>query len=313
MQLEAFSNHLELLLLLTAVALARWLPLPSWYHPFTLLRLAFGNLVARTYSPEYSSSYLGLAAISSIALCVLLPLLMLTLFAQLVFYPELLSALVLYFCLGETPLRQTSQRIAQALQQERNPLAKALLSKLANRDAERLNTQGIAKANIEILVLRMLHDYFSPLLLYCLAGYQASFAYALLWQLHRAMRAHALPNSRYLFASKWLLSLCQLPALLLYLLPALFSKYRAIAWRYIRNYGQHFYHSPSGWILSVFSALLQVQLGGPAYYQGQRFERMRIGLYRQPEAEDIKAALSIIERINGLWLLVIIISFLFLA
>ncbi|WP_105190603.1 cobalamin biosynthesis protein [Pseudoalteromonas sp. T1lg48] len=306
MQLEALSNHLELLLLLAAIALARWLPLPSWYHPFTLLRLAFSNLVARTYAANHSSAYLGLAAVLSIALCVLLPLLALTLFSQLVFYPELFSALVLYLCLGDAPLRLTSKRIAQALLQQRKSLARALLSKLSNRDAERLTEQGIAKANIEILVLRMLHDYFTPLLLYCLAGYQATFAYALLWQLHQAMREHASADSHYLFASKWLLSLCQLPALALYLLPMLLSKYGTVAWRFIRKYGQHFYHRPSGWILSVFSATLQIQLGGPAYYHGERFERMRVGLYRQPEAGDIQAALRTLEVINGLWLLVII-------
>ncbi|MBS3799036.1 cobalamin biosynthesis protein [Pseudoalteromonas sp. BDTF-M6] len=306
------SNHLELLLLLAAVALARWLPLPSWYHPFTLLRLAYGNLVARTYTPHHSSAYLGLAAVLSIVLCVLLPMLALTLFAQLVFYPELLSALVLYLCLGEAPLRQTSQRIAQALQQKRKSLARALLSKLSNRDVERLTEQGIAKANIEILVLRLLHEYFTPLLLYCLAGYQACFAYALLWQLHQAMRMHAPPNSHYLFASKWLLSLCQLPALVFYLLPLVVSKHGKVAWRYIKKYGQHFYHRPSGWLLSVFSAALQIQLGGPAYYHGERFERMRIGLYRQPEADDIKAALKTTEMINGMWLLVIMATFLLL-
>ncbi|MFY8273001.1 cobalamin biosynthesis protein CobD/CbiB [Pseudoalteromonas sp. SSDWG2] len=310
---DTLGNYSELLLVLAAIALERWLPLPSWYHPFTLVRLIFSNLVKRTYQPTHTSPYLLLASVLSIALCVLLPLVLISAFSQLVYYPELLNAFLLYLSLSSHTLINKVKRTAQALKQHRKSLARAILGNITVRETTRLSEAGIAKASIESLVLRMLKDYFTPLFLYCVFGGLAAFSYALLWQLHQAMRMHAMPNSAYLIASKWLLSVCQLPALVLYLGPLLFSRHALEALRFIKVYGQHFYHRSTGIILSFFSARLQIQLGGPAFYHDMRFEKMRVSLHRQPQCQDIGAAVRAVEQINALWLAVIIFSYIISA
>ncbi|MCG7570872.1 cobalamin biosynthesis protein [Pseudoalteromonas sp. CNC9-20] len=308
MLVEALSAQLSLLLLLAAIACERWLPLSPWYHPFTLARLGFNNLVKRTFNPQDSVGYHLLIAILSLALCVLLPLTLIALFSHLVYYPEALSALLLYLSLDSHTIRSKSTRIALALKQQRKSLARALLATIVVRDCERLNSQGVAKACIESVVLRMLHTYFAPLLLYCLFGGIAALAYSLTWTLHTAMRKHALPSSPYLYASKWLLTLCCVAALVMYLLPLAMMTQQRKLWRYLRIYGRHFYHRVSGFTLSVFSTLLQVQLGGPAFYQGHRFERMRIGVDHLPDDKTIKATLKYIDGVNMLWLAVIALS-----
>ncbi len=310
---ELLSNHIELLLVLAVIALERWLPLLSWYHPFTLVKLGFSNLAKRTYSDNSSKPYLLLASVLSISICVLLPLLLVSLFSQLVYYPELLSAFLLYLSLSANPLLNKTKRIRQALKQHRKSLARAILDTITVRETTKLTEAGVAKATIESLALRMLREYFSPLLLFCLFDAQAAFAYTLLWHLHQAMRQVAPPNSAYLVASKWLLAFCQAPALLLYLLPLLVTKHVMEIFRFIKVYGQHFYHRSSGLVLCVFSARLQVQLGGPAYYNKVRHDRMRVSLHRQPNADDISVALRLIEQVNGLWIVLICAGYLLSA
>ncbi|MEO2281798.1 cobalamin biosynthesis protein [Pseudoalteromonas pernae] len=302
---ELLSNHLELLLVLAVIALERWLPLLSWYHPFTLVQLGFNNLAKRTYHASASKTYLLMASVLSIFICVLVPLVLISLFSQLVYYPELLGAFLLYLSLSANPLQNKAKRIRQALKQHRKSLARAILATITVRETAKLTEAGIAKATIESLVLRMLREYFSPLLLFCIFGAHAAFAYTLLWHLHQAMRQMAAPDSAYLVASKWLLALCQAPALILYLLPLLFTKYALEILRFIKVYGQHFYHRSSGLVLCFFSARLQVQLGGPAFYNNVRHNRMRVSLHRQPNADDISVALKTVEQVNALWILAI--------
>ena len=137
MLVEALSAQLSLLLLLAAIACERWLPLSPWYHPFTLARLGFNNLVKRTFNPQDSVGYHLLIAILSLALCVLLPLTLIALFSHLVYYPEALSALLLYLSLDSHTIRSKSTRIALALKQQRKSLARALLATIVVRDCGR--------------------------------------------------------------------------------------------------------------------------------------------------------------------------------
>ena len=57
--------------------------------------------------------------------------------------------------------------------------------------------------------------------------------------------------------------------------------------------------------MSACSASVGVQLGGPAMYQAQRFNKMRIGTERLPKAEDIAVLVSRLNQARGFWLLVI--------
>ncbi|TMO41534.1 hypothetical protein CWC24_18210, partial [Pseudoalteromonas ruthenica] len=64
------------------------------------------------------------------------------------------------------------------LKQQRNSLARALLASLVVRDCALLNSQGVAKACIARVLLRMLHTYYAPLLQYCLIRGMAALAYS---------------------------------------------------------------------------------------------------------------------------------------
>ncbi|MGO2562854.1 MAG: cobalamin biosynthesis protein, partial [Pseudoalteromonas nigrifaciens] len=67
-----------------------------------------------------------------------------------------------------------------------------------------------------------------------------------------------------------------------------------------------FYQTNTGWLLSTCSASLGVQLGGPAVYFGERFNKMRIGTERLPIAEDVPITINRLNQARVFWLLVVV-------
>ena len=49
-----------------------------------------------------------------------------------------------------------------------------------------------------------------------------------------------------------------------------------------------------------------MQLGGPALYQGERFNKMRVGTDRLPDADDIPALVNRLNQAKAFWLLLIV-------
>ena len=124
--------------------------------------------------------------------------------------------------------------------------------------------------------------------------------------MQHAWRADISPNSHFLKPLKILLFIIEFIPVRLLALTIAASKASKQSMHYIKHYGRHFYQTNTGWILSVCSASIGVQLGGPAVYFGKRFNKMRIGTERLPKAEDVPVIINRLNQARAFWLLVII-------
>jgi adenosylcobinamide-phosphate synthase len=300
------QNHLDIIVFFVALFAERFFPLVSWYHPNTFLSVIFSALGERLYSPANPKSYQYLASTLAFSFTVLVIVTLVVLFLEFAFYPELLNGLILYLLLSSRAQEKKSLRIARLLKLNQKATARELVASLVARDVSRLSAPGICKATMESLVLQSARHYFAVIFFYLLGGAILALVYRLLTLMHQAWRKNRKPNSPFLTTiAKLLFVLEWLPIRLVALTIAATNASKQSI-HYIKHYGRHFYQTNTGWLLSVTSAALQVQLGGPALYQGERFNKMRVGTDRLPNAEDIPALVNRLNQAKAFWLLLII-------
>lgn len=300
------QQHVDFIVFIGALLAERFLPLVSWYHPNTFLSAVFTALGKRIYRKNEATSYHYLSSSLCFILVTLVIMTLVILLLEFAYYPELLAGLILYLSLEWQNLESKARRIAQQLKKNQKATARELLKPLLARQVEKLSNPGICKAVMETLILKVARNYFSVIFIYLLLGPMVALAYRLLTLIHQAWRKDSLPNSPFLKPLNWLLYIVEwIPTRLLTLTIAA-SKGSKMSIHYIKHYGRHFYQTNSGWLLSCCSASVGVQLGGPAIYQGQRFDKMRIGTERLPQADDIAVLLNRLNQARGFWLIVII-------
>lgn len=306
MLLNLVQQHLDFIVFIIALLVERFLPLSSWYHPNTFLTVIFRTLGKRVYRPKESNSYQYLSATLCFSLVILVIMTITILLLELAYYPELLAGLILYLCLQWQSTQNKALRIARLVNKNQKATARELLKPLVARDVSKLSSAGICKATMETFALRVARHYFTVIFIYLIFGAMAALSYHLLSLMHQAWRSDLAPNNAFLKPIAGLLFIIEwLPIRMLTVTIAL-SKATKQSIRYIKHYGRHFYQSNSGWLLSACSASVAVQLGGPAMYQAQRFNKMRIGTDRLPKAEDIAVLISRLNQARGFWLLVIV-------
>ena len=307
---DSESSHelLEIFVLLLALTAERWLTLPRSYHPATLLFVIFSNLQNRVYKQNDAKNY----QILSGSLAAILPLMVILAlcYGLLIFasYPELLSGLVLYLCLESQKLEQSINRLPLLLRQKQKSAARDLLRVWLRRETKNLSEPGLIKAAIEALTLRSTRLYFAVLFFYLIGGPIAALGYRILTIMHASWSKQYLPNSPFIQPIRNLTYILEwLPTRIVAVCIAL-SKETKMSFHYINHYGNHFYHKNTGWLLSCMSAALKVQLGGPAFYCGTRFAKIRVGQYPVPILPSIKHAITLINRVKVLWFCFIILS-----
>jgi adenosylcobinamide-phosphate synthase len=299
------QEHLGFIAFIIALLAERFMPLVSWYHPRTFFHAIFLAICKRIYKKTEPKRYLYLSATLAALLPIGTVVLILFLLLEFAVYPELLSGLILYLCLENQTIKNKVTRIAKLSKKNQKSAARELLKPILARDVNTLSPTGIYKALIETLILRSTRFYFVVIFLYLLFGPFTALIYRLLTIAHQAWRDTLPPNSHFLKPLQLILFLFELVPMRLLALTIAASKATTKSLHYIKHYGRHFYQTNTGWLLSCFSASLGVQLGGPALYFGQRFNKMRIGTERLPTAEDIPITIKKINQARVLWLLVI--------
>ncbi|CAM4232436.1 cobalamin biosynthesis protein CobD/CbiB [Pseudoalteromonas byunsanensis] len=309
MMLELMQAHQGLLIFVLSLSAAHLLPLQRSYHPNTVVLLVFKGIAQRVYQSQAPSSYLALSGTLAFVLPVLTIVILCFLLAQFAYYPNWLGGLVLYLCL-DTRINTRAKRIATLLKQGQKSTARQLLQGVVARDVSQLSKVGIAKACIDSTSLRTIRHYYVIIIFYLFLGPIAALSYKLLLLCDHAWRDCIKPNSRFLAPLKHTIYFTEwLPLRAFVLLMALFLNPKKVA-HYIKHYARYFYQRNSGWILALFAANLRVQLGGPCFYLEQRFEKMRLGIERHPEPEDIDALLGLLKRIQAFFLLLVALSWL---
>ena len=303
---DIVQNHLDFIAFILALIAERFLPLVSWYHPNSILIATFNAIGQRIYNVNEGKKYLFLASILAMTLTLSVILAITVLLLEFAFYPELLAGLILYLCLQSSDINKKALRIARLTKKNQKSTAKDLLNPLVARDVESLSASGIIKALIETLILRTARYYFVVIFIFVLLGPIAALAYRLLTLINQAWRNDISPNSYFLKPLKMILFVIEFIPMRLLSLTIAISKAPKQSLHYIKYYGQHFYQTNTGWLLSVCAASLGVQLGGPAIYFGRRFNKLRISTERLPEPEDVPVIINKLNQARVFWILIIV-------
>jgi len=299
---------LGIFVFLFALIAERWLTLPRSYHPTTLFFVIFSNLQKRVYKKNDSKNHQLLSGTLATTLPLFIILALCYGLLEFASYPELLSGLILYLCLESQKLEQSIKRLPLLLRQKQKSAARDLLRVWLRRETKNLSEPGLIKAAIETLILRSTRLYFSVLFFYLIGGPIAALGYRILTIMHASWSKQYLPNAPFIQPIRNLTYFLEwLPTRLVAICIAL-SKETKMSFHFIKHYGNNFYQKNTGWLLSCMSAALKKQLGGPAFYSGTRFAKIRIGQYPVPTLNSVKHAISLINRVKVLWLCFIILS-----
>lgn len=163
-----------------------------------------------------------------------------------------------------------------ALQLEQHQQARIALKPWLLRECQSLTSVGVAKAGIEMLLLRLAAQWFAPVFWYALAGIEICVLYVMVYQLHLSWNPKQSEYRQFGAAlSRGYKLLSWLPFKLLALVLASQGDFRSNLQAVKQGFRWPF--SGSGSLLSVTANNLKLELGGPRHYQGQRIEQAYFG------------------------------------
>ena len=266
---------------------------PGRWHPVAGYGRAAAALERRLYAPEVAAGarYVGwavglptLAAVAATIATRRRPLARTVLVAGLT-----------WTALGGTSLRREAVAMADALDAEDLPAARARLPHLCGRDPSTLDSAGLARATVESVAENTSDAVVAPLLWGALAGAPGLVAYRAVNTLdamvgHRSERyarfgtaAARLDDAANLVPSRLTAALTVAAAPV-----AGGSRWRAL-WTWLRDGRRH--PSPnSGQCEAAMAGALGVRLGGRNVYAGRVEHRPILGRGAQPVADDIRRA-----------------------
>jgi len=296
--LSVLQAHEGLLVFLGAVVLSQLLPLNSWYHPNSFLSHLFKNIAKRVYKKSHPAHQLMISGTLAFVLPVAVILALIFGIKAFALFPNWIDGLLLYLCLETSSGLRKVDKIARFLELNQKATAKQMTSQLVARDTASLSEMGIVKACVESISLNHIRQFWLVILFYVIAGPWLMVTYKLLLLINHAWRTFVLPNSYFLKPLNKTLFILEYPLIrVLIALLSIFQNYKK-TWHYINHYGKHAYQSNSGWILSLFAASLNIQIGGPAHYLGEKLKKTRIGLERPPVPHDLKVATTLIRQLQ---------------
>jgi adenosylcobinamide-phosphate synthase len=291
--------HAPPVILLAALLLEAWLPLPARWKPSALIPL-LQRLVRRVNPPKTSPKQQWMASLL-LPLVVIIPSLIASWSVRnLAPWEIVFDTLLLSWLLESQPVKECLIAVRQLLQQNKLALARLQLSRWVLRDTESLSSMGVSKAAIEMSMLRLLSQWFTVAFCYLLLGIHGALFCRLIQLLAQSCNMKLSANRQCgEFSARMLQTLNTIPVLILVLLqiflPHGFSSVKN-AFRQCRYWPA----VTTGMLISGYGTNLGVGLGGPRFYQKQKIRYARIGGIQEPSPA---ALLMAYHRLIGLgWL-----------
>lgn len=206
-------------------------------------------------------------------------------------------------------LAQESERVRAALKADDLAAAREAVGRIVGRDTERLDAEGVAKAAVETVAENFSDGVAAPMLYLLLGGAPLALTYKAINTMDSMVGYR---NRRYQYFGKCAARLDDLANLIPSRLAAL-CLLGAAAWdgqdancalRVWRRDARKHVSPNAGQTESVCAGALGVQLGGEAWYFGERHEKATLGDALRPCApEDIETANRLMYRAEALLLL----------
>lgn len=290
----------QLIIVITACLLDRWLGEPSRWHPLVGFgRLAQG-LEKRWNRPDGGRGPGLFALVTLLALPTLLAgllsfwLLSQPGWGQVAYVVCAIGGL--YWALGWRSLVLHVRAVAEALEADDLPLAREQVGRIVSRDCRQASALQVRQAAVESALENASDAIVAPLFWFIVAGLPGVVLYRLSNTLD-AMWGYKTPRLRQFgwAAARWDDLLNWLPA-------------RITAWGFVlcghtrsarRAWKQQaaLCASPNaGPVMCAGAGALQLRVGGPSVYAGETLDKPWIGLGRSPDNDDIVRSLTLVKR-----------------
>lgn len=280
--------------MLVVLLIERVIYWPPAYHPLTLFRLIASNL-ARKVNPDKRRSAAQRKIAGTLAIAVLLvPLAMiLAMLLFLVQFPFFFDGILLLIAIQYRNVSRAYQLIGNALKYEKKALARHYLDDLVLRETQNLSLIGIAKASIEMLILRTQSQLFCTLFWFAIGGGLAAFMVRLIFELQQSWNTKLPQNREFGAPAKQIWQLLNwLPGLIFIFAFALAQNITGVYNAYKRRPSSGTTHP----LKLLCGGALGIQLSGPVIYQGVKRRFMRVGGDREVRFADLKRAQGAIYR-----------------
>jgi adenosylcobinamide-phosphate synthase len=291
-------------LAVAGVAVDRWFGEPRRAHPL----VAFGTLAGRIekrLNTGRRGRPLGLLAwllavappvVIAMILCAALP------------WPFgwVAHVALLWFALGARSLEEHIAPIAKALAERDLDAARTLTARIVSRDTANADATALSRAACESALENGNDAIFGALFWFAIAGGPGALAFRLANTLD-AMWGYRTPRFlRFGWAAARIDDVLNwIPARLTAASYALLGDTR-VALRCWREQARRWDSPNAGPVMAAGAGSLNVLLGGAAVYHGAIEERPPLGAGSPPRAQDVEAALRLVERTTILWLAALI-------
>ncbi|WP_322059390.1 adenosylcobinamide-phosphate synthase CbiB [Paraburkholderia sp. J63] len=302
--MTALSLPATAALAVAGVAVDRWFGEPRRAHPLVAFG-ALANRVEKRLNTGRRGRPLGLVA----WLAVLAPPVALAALLCAVLPWPLAWALhvaLLWFALGARSLEEHIAPIARALAERDLVAARELTARIVSRDTANADATALSRAACESALENGNDAIFGALFWFALAGGPGALAFRLANTLD-AMWGYRTPRFlRFGWAAARIDDVLNwIPARLTAASYALLGDTR-VALRCWREQARRWESPNAGPVMAAGAGSLNVLLGGAAVYHGAVEERPALGAGAPPRAQDVTAALRLVERTTILWLAVLL-------
>lgn len=212
--------------------------------------------------------------------------------------------LLLFIAIDGLHLSSKGKKLAQTLVANNKYEAKEIVNTVALRNTESMSVMGLAKAFIEIQLLKVNQQLLVTCFYYLIAGPLAAFSYRLCLEMHYSWnikqenyRVFGKPISLLVNILQWL----PIRIISLLLLITAIKNNSLLIWRLMTK---DFFKLNNNLLIHCFALVNEIQLGGVAIYNGKKLRRTSFNEQaRQPQPSDIIHAN---HRINALLIFITI-------
>lgn len=224
----------------------------------------------------------------ALSISLLVPTIILWLFADFIEVLWLWHALLLYLALGSLNLNKKAVLVAQNLIANKNYQAKQTLKPLVLRECDNLSSMGLSKTFIEMQLLRTTQQVIVTAFYFLAFGPLAALSYRLLLEMHYSWNIKQPTFDAFGRIITLIINVLQwLPIRLFSLLILLTSinQPTLLFWRLVKK---QFFQLNNDFLLHCFALRNEIKLGGVAIYQGKKLRKISFNdNAKQPAASDI--------------------------
>jgi len=237
-------------------------------------------------------------------------LIILVIFREFVYYPELFDAIILYMCIQFSSNIHQFQHIRRALLAGKKKLAKDLLSPMVLRETAMLSEVGVSKAAVESLLLRFHYQALVCYFLFIVFGPFTVLTYRLCYELHLVWNPKiddyhefGKPMEKLVMIFQWL------PIRLNALLSVILSRgFKAIVYLRTQKLTKRATEPHGAILLRASHFALDVNLSGAVFYNDRKVRRTKYIGRGEPSAAFMPNTIALINRVLVVNLLLLLLT-----